>query len=187
MSRVGKKSIPIPAGVTIKIDDGSVSVTGPKGSLTTPIPDGITFEVKEGVLHAVCQSTARQLNAKHGLIRTLVANAVSGVTQGFNRELEILGIGFKAEVRRNAINFNLGYSHPIEFPIPPGIQVKIEKLNKPQLQHYQTSVFLSGIDKYLVGQTAANIRFLRPPDPYKGKGVRYAGEHIKLKEGKKGA
>jgi large subunit ribosomal protein L6 len=112
---------------------------------------------------------------------------VTGVVQSYTRELEILGIGYKAEVRRNAIAFSLGYSHPIEFPIPNGIQVKVEKLNKPQLQHYQTSIFLTGIDKYLVGQMAANIRFLRPPDPYKGKGVRYAGERIKLKEGKKGA
>lgn len=187
MSRVGKKAIAIPSGVKVKIDEGSVLIEGPKGSLRTEVPAGIKFELKEGHLFAVRENDEKSLAAKHGLVRTLVANAVEGVTKGFTRELDILGIGYKAEVRRNAVTFSLGYSHPIEFPLPPGIQAKVEKLTKPQLQHYQTTILLSGIDKYVVGQTAANMRFLRRPDRYKGKGIRYAGEQIKLKEGKKGA
>ena len=187
MSRVGKKPIPVPAGVKIKIEGDHILVEGPRGSLRTEIPAGIKFELKDGNLQASRENEEKPLVAKHGLVRTLVANAVAGVTTGFNRDLDILGIGYKAEVRRQAVTFNLGYSHPIEFPIPPGIQVKIEKLVKPQLQNYQTTIHLTGIDKYVVGQTAANMRFLRPPDRYKGKGIRYAGEQIKLKEGKKGA
>jgi large subunit ribosomal protein L6 len=187
MSRVGKKPIPIPAGVKVKIQPGCIQVEGPKGKLSTDVPAGIHFEMKDGTLCAACDSSDSTLSAKHGLARTLVGNAVAGVTQGYKQELEVVGIGYKAEVRRGSIFLNLGYSHPIEYPIPPGIEVKVEKIVKPQVQHYQTSIFLSGIDKYLIGQTAANLRFLRPPDPYKGKGIRYAGEVIRLKEGKKGA
>jgi len=187
MSRVGKKPIPVPPGVKIKIEPHCVQVEGPKGKLSTDVPAGIHFEMKEGKLCAECDNPDRLLSAKHGLSRTLVANAVTGVTQGFNQELEVVGIGYKAEVRRGSIVLNLGYSHPIEYPLPPGIQAKVEKITKPQVQHYQTSIFLTGIDKYLIGQTAANLRFLRPPDPYKGKGIRYAGEVLRLKEGKKGA
>jgi large subunit ribosomal protein L6 len=187
MSRVGKKPIPVPAGVKIKIEPDCILVEGPKGKLRTEVPEGISFEIKDGALCAACANPDRLHSAKHGLTRTLVANSVAGVTQGFKQELEVVGIGYKAETRRNAIVLNLGYSHPIEYPIPPGIEVKVEKIPKPAVQNYQTSIFLTGIDKYLIGQTAANLRFLRPPDPYKGKGIRYAGEKMRLKEGKKGA
>lgn len=187
MSRVGKKPIPIPAGVKVKIEEGSVLIEGPKGALRTGVPAGVKFELTDSALCARCDSADKQVMAKHGLVRTLVANAIAGVTQGFTRELDVLGIGYKAEAKKSSVTFNLGYSHPIEFPIPVGVQIRVEKLTKPQLQNYQISIFVSGIDNYLVGQTAANIRFLRPPDRYKGKGIRYAGEQIKLKEGKKGA
>lgn len=187
MSRVGRKPIPIPDRVKVTILKDAVSVEGPKGSLKTGVPEGIKFDMKDGTLVARCEAPGKRIGAMHGLTRTLVANSVIGVSKGFSRELDIVGIGYKAEARKSSITFNLGYSHPIEFPIPEGIEVKVEKLAKPQLQNYQTSIRLTAIDKYLVGQTAANIRFLRPPDKYKGKGIRYDGEQIKLKEGKKGA
>ncbi len=178
MSRVGKKIIPLPAGVKVTVAEGALEVKGPKGSLKSMVPDGITFEVADGKLQANRASDSKKHRALHGLARSLAANAVKGVTEGFKKELEIVGIGYRAELRGNAVVFSLGYSHPIEFPIPSGISITVEK---------QTRLLISGIDKYKVGEVAAQIRSLRKPDPYKNKGVRYAGEKLKKKVGKTGA
>ena len=186
MSRVGKKPIELPKEVKVQIDDGLVNVEGPRGKLTTPLPAGISCAVEGGQLLALRGSEDKRSGALHGLVRSLLANAVHGVTQGFRRELDIIGIGYKAEVKKEAVVFALGYSHPIEYPVPQGIKVTVEKTNKT-LQNYVSTVIIEGSDRQKVGQMAANIRDLRPPDPYKGKGVRYAGEQIKLKVGKKGA
>ncbi len=176
MSRIGKKPIPVPAGVDVKIESGAVRVKGPKGTLLTPLPAGITLQKKDGVLLAVRENDSQA--AVHGLARSLVANAVQGVSAGFQRELDIVGLGYRAENRGKFVVLTLGYSHPIEFPIPEGITVAIEK---------QTHMVISGADKQKVGQVAANIRSLRTPDPYKQKGVRYTGEKLKKKVGKAGA
>jgi large subunit ribosomal protein L6 len=176
MSRIGNKPIPVPAGVKVQLDDRAVHVQGPKGKLSVPLPPGITMQQKDGVLTAVRASEEQR--ALHGLARALVANAVHGVTQGFKKELDIVGVGYRAEVRGKAVVFSLGYSHPVEFPIPEGIQISVEK---------QTHLTVSGADKGLVGQVAADIRGLRPPDPYKQKGVRITGERLKKKAGKAGA
>lgn len=178
MSRVGNKIIPIPAGVKINVQDGSVDVQGPKGKLTTPIPQGISFEMSEGKLTAKRASESKQHRALHGLARSLVANAVKGVTEGFKKDLEIVGIGYRAELRGHSMVFSLGYSHPVEYPIPSGINITVEK---------QTRLQVSGIDRQKVGQVSAQIRSLRKPDPYKNKGIRYAGEKLKKKVGKTGA
>ena len=178
MSRVGKKVIPIPSNVKVKLEDGVVEVQGPKGTLKTPIPPGIHFEKEDGNLVAKRESEAKEQKALHGLVRTLVANSVTGVTQGFQKELEIVGIGYRAELRGKSVVFSLGYSHPIEYPIPSGILIAVEK---------QTRLTISGSDKQKVGQVAASIRSLRKPDPYKNKGIRYAGEILKKKVGKTGA
>lgn len=178
MSRIGKKPIPIPKGVTVNVTGGAVEVQGPKGKLRQPFPPGITFEVKDGELLAKTVSDDRELGKFHGLGRSLVANAVVGVTQGFTRELDIVGIGYRAEVKGRQVVFALGYSHPIVFDIPQGIDIAVDK---------QTHVTVTGIDRQLVGQVAADIRRLRKPDPYKQKGVRYTGEVLKKKVGKTGA
>jgi len=176
MSRIGRKPIPLPQGVKVQIGAAAVDVQGPKGKMNVPLPRGIRFEQKEGVLHAVRETD--QQKALHGLARALVANAVHGVTEGFRKDLDIVGVGYRAEVKGKNIVFSLGYSHPVEFPIPEGIQVTVEK---------QTHVTVSGADKRLVGQVAADMRALRPPDPYKQKGVRITGERLKKKAGKAGA
>jgi large subunit ribosomal protein L6 len=176
MSRIGRKPIPLPAGVKVQISASAVEVQGPKGKLAVPLPVGIRFEQKDGVLAALRQSEEHR--ALHGLARALVANAVLGVTQGFKKDLDIVGVGYRAEVKGKTVNFSLGYSHPIEFPVPEGIQITVEK---------QTHVTVTGADKGLVGQVAADIRSLRPPDPYKQKGVRLTGERLKKKAGKAGA
>ena len=176
MSRIGRKPIPLPQGVKVQIGAAAVDVQGPKGKMNVPLPRGIRFEQKEGVLHAVRETD--QQKALHGLARALVANAVHGVTEGFKKDLDIVGVGYRAEVKGKNIVFSLGYSHPVEFPIPEGIQVTVEK---------QTHVTVSGADKRLVGQVAADMRALRPPDPYKQKGVRITGERLKKKAGKAGA
>jgi large subunit ribosomal protein L6 len=175
MSRVGKKPIPVPAGVKISIGD-VLDVQGPKGKLTVPIPEGISIEQVDGRLEV--KRASDKFAALHGLTRALAANAVTGVSAGFVRELEIVGIGYRADVKGNFVSFNLGYSHPIEFVLPAGVECKIEK---------QTAITLSGYDRQLLGQVAANMRALRPPDPYKNKGVRYKGEKLKKKVGKAGA
>jgi large subunit ribosomal protein L6 len=175
MSRIGRKPIPVPAGVKIQLG-ASVEVQGPKGKLSVLVPRGIRFEQKDGVLNALRDSEEHR--ALHGLARALVANAVRGVTDGFKKELDIVGVGYRAELKGKTVVFALGYSHPIEFAVPEGIQVAIEK---------QTHVTVSGADRARVGQVAADIRGLRPPDPYKQKGIRLVGERLKKKAGKAGA
>ena len=176
MSRIGNKLIPVPSGVKVQIKDGSVDVQGPKGKMSVALPRGIRFEQKDAVL--VAKRESEQHRALHGLARALVANAVTGVTQGFKKDLDIVGVGYRAEVKGKNVVLALGYSHPIEFPIPEGIQISVEK---------QTHMTVSGADKNQVGQVAANLRALRPPDPYKQKGVRITGERLKKKAGKAGA
>jgi large subunit ribosomal protein L6 len=178
MSRIGNRVIPIPSGVKVDIAPGQVEVQGPKGKLARSLPAGIEFEMADGQLVAKRAAETKELRALHGLARSLVANAVKGVTQGFQKELEIVGIGFRAELKGKSVIFNLGFSHPIDFQIPSGISIAVEK---------QTRLIVSGTDKQKVGQTAATIRSLRRPDPYKNKGIRYAGEMLKKKVGKTGA
>jgi large subunit ribosomal protein L6 len=175
MSRIGKKPIPLPGGVKIQIGD-RLEVTGPKGKLTVPIPAGISFEQSNGKLEV--KRTSDDQAALHGLTRALAANAVQGVSAGFIRELDIVGIGYRADVKGKVATFTLGYSHPIEVLLPDGVDLKIDK---------QTHLILSGHDRQLLGQVAANIRALRKPDPYKNKGVRYTGEVLRKKVGKTGA
>lgn len=183
MSRIGRKPIAIPKGVKFKFEDGGVEVSGPKGTLAVPMPSGIKCRVEGEQLIAERESDDHA--AVHGLARALVQNAVTGVTDGFTRQLDIVGVGYKAERQKDRVMFNLGYSHPIEFPLPAGIDVKVERVNKP-IQQYQTTLTITGIDRQQVGQVAADMRGLRRPDPYKGKGVRYANEVLKLKPGKTG-
>jgi large subunit ribosomal protein L6 len=175
MSRIGKKPIPLPSGVKVQIGE-QLQVTGPKGSLTVPIPEGIRIEQKDGRLELLRASDDHA--ALHGLTRALAANAVQGVSTGFTRELDIVGIGYRADVKGNIATFTLGYSHPIEVLLPEGIDLKIDK---------QTHLVLTGYDRQLLGQVAANIRALRKPDPYKNKGVRFTGELLRKKVGKTGA
>jgi large subunit ribosomal protein L6 len=177
MSRIGKKPITIPKGVSVKVVDGAVEVQGPKGKLRQAHPAGINFELADGHLVAKRGEDA-ELGKFHGLARSLVANAVVGVTEGFKRELDIVGVGYRAELKGKQVIFALGYSHAVVFDIPQGIDVAIEK---------QTHITVTGVDRQLVGQVAANIRRLRKPDPYKQKGVRYTGEVLKKKAGKTGA
>ena len=177
MSRIGKKPIPVPDKVKIDIKPNSVVVTGPKGTVSNPIPPGIRFEQKDKEVLAIRQDDSGPQRAFHGLARALVANAVLGVTRGFTRELEIVGVGYRAEQKKNSVVFTLGYSHPIEYPIPPGINITVDK---------QTRLVITGVERQQVGQIAANIRSLRKPDPYKNKGIRYAGEALKKKAGKAG-
>src|SRR5215831_10203757 len=177
MSRIGKKPITIPKGVTIKVLDGAVEVQGPKGKLRQAHPAGISFAMDDG--HLVAKRGGNpELSKFHGLARSLVANAVVGVTEGFKKELDIVGVGYRAELKGKQVVFALGYSHPVVFDIPTGIDVAIDK---------QTHLTVTGVDRQLVGQVAANIRRLRKPDPYKQKGVRYTGEVLKKKAGKTGA
>jgi large subunit ribosomal protein L6 len=178
MSRIGKKPIAIPKGVTVKIEGNTVMVQGPKGKLDTSLPSGITMEQKEGNLVAIRESDAQA--AVHGLARALVNNAVDGVTKGWTRELDIVGIGYRAEMKgKGIVVFSLGYSHPIEYPLPNGVDCAVDA----KLTH----LTLTGINRQKVGQVAAEMRALRPPDPYKNKGVRYLGERLKKKVGKTGA
>ncbi len=176
MSRIGKKPIAIPSGVKVSIAADAIEIQGPKGKMRVPVPGKIKFEQKDGHLLATRQSEMQR--ALHGLARALVANAVKGVTEGFKKELDIVGVGYRAEVKGKSVVFALGYSHPITFPIPEGIQITVDK---------QTHVTVTGADKGVVGQVAANIRGLRPPDPYKQKGIRIVGERLKKKAGKAGA
>jgi large subunit ribosomal protein L6 len=176
MSRIGRKPISVPAGVKITPAAGKVEVQGPKGKLQVLVPQQIRLEQKDGVLTAIRDNEEHR--ALHGLARALLANAVHGVTQGFKKELDIVGVGYRAEVKGKAVAFALGKSHPIEFPIPEGIQIAVDK---------QTHIVVSGADKAQVGQVAADLRALRPPDPYKQKGIRITGERLKKKAGKAGA
>jgi large subunit ribosomal protein L6 len=177
MSRIGRKPIPVPAGVKISpVSDGKVEVQGPKGKLSVLVPAQIKLEQKDGVLNALRDNEEHR--ALHGLARALLANAVHGVTVGFKKELDIVGVGYRAELKGKHVSFALGKSHPIEFPIPEGIQISVDK---------QTHMVVSGADKAQVGQVAADLRSLRPPDPYKQKGIRITGERLKKKAGKAGA
>jgi large subunit ribosomal protein L6 len=176
MSRVGIKSIRIPPEAKVDIASGELKVKGPKGELKFAVPKGIEFKLEDGTL-AVRRQNDEQA-ALHGLARALAQNAVTGVTKGFTKELEIVGVGYRAQVAGRVAIFSLGYSHPIEVLMPTGVDIKVDQ---------QTKVTVTGIDRQLVGQTAANIRALRPPEPYKNKGVRYAGELLRKKEGKTGA
>ena len=178
MSRIGKKPITIPKGVNVKVVAGAVEVQGPKGKLRQAHPAGINFELADGHLVAKLEREDKELGKFHGLARSLVANAVAGVTDGFKRELDIVGVGYRAEVKGKQVVFALGYSHAVVFDIPAGIDIAIDK---------QTHLTVTGVDRQLVGQVAANIRRLRKPDPYKQKGVRYTGEVLKKKAGKTGA
>ena len=175
MSRVGKKPIPLPKGVKINIGE-SLQVEGPKGKLSVPIPAGVRFEQKSDQLEVVRDSD--RFAALHGLTRALAANAVQGVSAGFTRELDIVGTGYRADVKGKIATFTLGYSHPVEMMLPAGVELKVDK---------QTHLILTGHDRQAVGQVAAHIRALRPPDPYKNKGVRYTGEVLRKKAGKTGA
>jgi large subunit ribosomal protein L6 len=183
MSRIGKKPIQIPKGVDVKVGTDRLEFSGPKGTLQTPVPAGIGFKIEDGWLKA--ERSSDELAALHGLARALAANAIQGVSQGFSRELDIVGVGYKAELKGKTVLFTLGYSHQIEFPVPDDVDVKVERKPK-QIDQYQMSVMVSGRDKQQVGQVAAHLRALRKPDAYKGKGVRYAGEALKLKPGKAG-
>ncbi len=178
MSRVGKRPIPIPSGVSVQISDDAVEVKGPKGTLRQDLPPGIKFEQNDGSLEAKPVREDRALAKFHGLARSLVANAVTGVSSGFQKELDIVGIGYRAEVKGQQLTLALGYSHPVLFDIPEGIGIKVDN---------QTHLVVSGIDRQAVGQVAADIRGLRKPDPYKQKGIRYTGEVLKKKVGKTGA
>jgi large subunit ribosomal protein L6 len=179
MSRVGKKPIPLPKGVKITIGK-ELLVEGPKGKQTVPVPAGITFIQKDGVFEL--QRDGDKLAALHGLTRALTANAVQGVSTGFTRELAIFGIGYKCEVKGRIATFTLGYSHPIEFYLPDGIDLKVDKP-----ANNLTPLVLTGTDRQKLGQVAAKMRALRPPDPYKNKGIRYVGEALRKKVGKTGA
>lgn len=176
MSRIGRKPITIPAGVTVTVDGNTVRVKGPKGELAQEIQPEMRVEVADGQILVHRPSDAKQHRAFHGLTRALVANMVTGVTEGFSKGLEIVGVGYRAEKKGKTLVLNVGYSHQVEYPEPEGITI-----NTPN----PTTVIVEGIDKQKVGQVAAEIRAVRPPEPYKGKGVRFAGERIELKEAKK--
>jgi large subunit ribosomal protein L6 len=178
MSRIGKKPIPVPKGVTVTVGQGVIEFKGPKGALKQAMPPGIKFELKGAELVASLEREDPELGKFHGLARSLMANAVTGVTEGFKKELDIVGVGYRAELKGQQVIFALGYSHPVIFDIPKGIDVAVDK---------QTHITVTGVDCQLVGQVAANIRRLRKPDPYKQKGVRYMGEVLKKKVGKTGA
>jgi large subunit ribosomal protein L6 len=175
MSRIGKQPLPLPDKVKAELTSAEVRVTGPKGKLSSPIPPGITCVQKDNVLVFSRANDSGPVRAFHGLARALAANAVRGVSEGFSRELDIVGVGFRAEQKGKSVIFHLGFSHPIEYPIPDGIEVKVDK---------QTHILVSGADKQQVGQVAAVMRSLKKPDPYKNKGIRYSNEILKKKTGK---
>ena len=178
MSRIGKKPIPVPAGVKVRIADGVVYAEGPKGKVSQTLVAGIGAEANDNQLQVTRKDDERQTRASHGLMRALIANALQGVSQGFTKTLDIVGVGFRAEVKGKQLHMALGYSHPVVFAIPQGIDVAVEK---------NTRITVSGADRQQVGQVASEIRNLRPPDPYKGKGVRYSDERLRLKVGKAGS
>jgi large subunit ribosomal protein L6 len=176
MSRIGRKPIPIPSGVKVNVTNGTVSAEGPKGKLTQTVPSGLSAAIEANTLVISRANEERHTRALHGLTRALVANMVSGVKDGFERKLDIVGIGYRAQMQGKAIQLALGYSHPVIFPLPEGITAEIER---------QVAITLRGADKALLGETAAKLRALRKPDPYKGKGIKYSDEVIRRKVGKK--
>lgn len=177
MSRIGKKPIPVPEKVDITLDGLSITVKGPKGELSRTLPEGVSLAQADGVITVSADSDKRKCRERHGLSRTLVANMIEGVSNGYSKQLEIVGVGSRAQVKGKKLIVSAGYSHPVEVIPPEGITFKVES---------NTNVFISGIDKELVGNEAAKIRAIRPPEPYKGKGIKYAGEHIIRKAGKSG-
>jgi large subunit ribosomal protein L6 len=178
MSRIGRRSVPIPSGVSIEQREGALRVRGPKGELEQTLPRGIRVEIDDKSVRFQRSDDRKPTRALHGLARALTANMVKGVTQGFVRQLSIVGVGYRAEVTGRALRLALGFSHPVEMPIPAGLKVSVEK---------NTEIRIEGLDKALIGQFAADIRRVRPPEPYKGKGVRYAEERVRRKVGKAGA
>ena len=178
MSRIGKQPISLPAGVKVRVAEGAVHAEGPKGKVTQAIVPGTGVEANDNQLLVTRQDEERQTRARHGLMRALLANAVTGVAQGFNKSLDVVGVGYRAEVKGRQLHLALGYSHPVVFAIPPGVEVAVEK---------NTRITVTGADRQLVGQVASEIRNLRRPDPYKGKGVRYSDERLRLKVGKAGS
>ncbi len=178
MSRVGRKVIVVPAGVKVQVGDDALQVQGPKGKLSTPVPPGIKFALEGQQLSCLRSNDEQRQRAFHGMARALAQNAIKGVTEGFSKDLDIVGVGYRAAVEGNKVVFALGFSHPVEFKVPDGIKIAVEK---------QTRLTISGIDRQQVGQVAAEIRDLRRPDPYKQKGIRYVGEVLKKKAGKAGA
>ena len=185
MSRIGKKAITVPPGVSVTIREGELEVKGAKGVLKTPVPQGITFKLEGDQLQA--ERASDDQAAMHGLARALANNAIVGLTEGFTKQMDVVGVGYKADVQGKSIVFALGYSHPVEFPLPEGVEVRSERVAaKTSIPQYQTTLTLSSIDKQKLGQVAAEMHRLRRPDAYKGKGVRYAGVPLKLKPGKTG-
>jgi large subunit ribosomal protein L6 len=176
MSRIGKKPVAIPSGVNVTVKKREITVKGPKGQLAWEHPDLVSVSVAEGAAQVERATDSKEARARHGLVRSLVQNMVTGVSEGFTRELEIQGVGFRAAVQGSKITFSIGFSHPVEFQLPKGVTAEVDKK--------QTSLKLAGIDKQELGQVCADIKALRPPDAYKGKGIRNAGERIKLKAGK---
>ena len=177
MSRIGNAPVPVPGGVTVSQTASTISAKGPKGELSMDIPDFVSYEIGDGSIVVKRANDSKPARARHGLGRALLNNMVVGVSAGFEKKLEIVGVGYKADLKGKTLNLSLGYSHPIDFPVPDGITIKVEK---------GTSITVSGIDKQQVGQVAAVLRGYRKPDAYKGKGVRYADEEIRLKAGKSG-
>ncbi len=175
MSRIGKLPVTIPSGVTVEVADGAVDVRGPKGQLSQRLVDHVSIEVEDGQLVVSRANEERRSRANHGLMRSLVANMVTGVSEGFSKQLQVIGVGYRADVRGRDLVLNLGYSHPVNYSIPDGIDIVVDK---------QGIITVSGVDKQQVGQVSAEIRAWRKPEPYKGKGVRYVGERITLKAGK---
>jgi large subunit ribosomal protein L6 len=177
MSRVGKRPIPIPDGVKVSFKDHKIDVKGPKGSLSRVMHDDVVLKIEKGNIGVTVSGNGKNTAALQGLSRTLVANMIDGVTQGFEKALEIVGVGYRVQLKKNVLTFSLGYSHPIVFKLPEGVTASVQK----------SQIILSGIDKELLGETAAKIRSFRKPEPYKGKGIKYVGERIKRKVGKTGA
>jgi len=176
MSRVGKQPITIPKGVDVKINKDSIVIKGAKGELSSPLFKGLSVTLEDGNLQISCEDVSnKELNSRFGLARALAANNVTGVSQGFVKTLELRGVGYRAQAQGQKLNLSLGFSHPVIYEVPVGIETKVDK----------SQIIVSGIDKQQVGQVAAEIRAYRPPEPYKGKGVRYVGEYIAMKEGKK--
>jgi len=178
MSRIGRKPVEVPNGVDVNIVGNLLKVKGPKGEITCKIARGISFERTDNILNVQRSGDSPKVRANHGLMRALLYNMVTGVSKGYQKQLEIVGVGYKAEARGNAVVLHLGYSHPIEYPFPEGIKIEVDKK--------KTGLTVSGFNKEVVGQVSAELRGFRPPDSYKGKGVRYKGEHIRLKAGKSG-
>ncbi len=178
MSRIGKKPVVIPKGVEVRFDPPELSVKGPKGSLSARIPEGIGLEIADGEIRVTRPDDGRRSRSLHGTTRSVVQNLVTGVTEGFRKELEIKGVGYRANVQGSTLVMNLGFSHPVEYPVPKDVTIEVKD---------QRIVSVSGIDRQRVGQVAAEIRAVKPPEPYKGTGIQYVGEHIVRKEGKSGA